>query len=409
MNLWIINHYGQEPDGVGGTRHYFLSKHLKSFGWNVSILAASVEHSTGRQRLRGLNIFRLQKIRDVNFVWFKVPKLRGSGVGRLINMIVYTFLVLVYGYVFRAQRPDVIVGSTVHPFAAWAAMRLAKFYKIPFIYEVRDLWPETLISMGIIRKESIFAKILYYLEKKMLLRSNNVITLLPGAVDYFTSKGISRDKVVYIPNGAEHIKVNNEYKRSSVFNLIYLGSLGYANNLDILLLAISKLEKNRSFPPFVCRLIGDGEEKDNLIKLSNELTLRNVKFEGPVKKSNIFKVCRNADAFVIIVRDLPELYKYGISMNKIFEYMSYSRPIIIAAESFNNPIKEAESGITVEPGSPEKIAEAIEVILNMPLDERRKMGEKGYEYFKKYHSYDVLAKKLDRVLRDSISEYQIIK
>ena len=406
MNLWIINHYGQEPEGVGGTRHYFLSKHLKSQGWNVSILAASVEHSTGRQRLKGFKVFRLQEIIGVNFIWFRVPKFSGNGVGRIINMLVYTFLVLFYGYFVRAQKPDVIVGSTVHPFAAWSAMRLAKFYKVPFIYEVRDLWPETLISMEIIKKESIFAKVLYYLEKEMLVKSEKVVTLLPGAVDYFVSKGVSSDKVVYIPNGAEQVKTNNEYQNSGIFNLIYLGSLGYANNLDILLLAISILEKDGTALPFICRLFGSGGEKGNLIKFSEELLLRNVKFEGSVKKSELYKVCGNADAFVIIVRDLPGLYKYGISMNKIFEYMSYSRPIIIAAESFNNPVKDAGCGITVEPGSPEKIAEAIEIMLKMPLDKRREMGKKGYEHFKKHYSYDVLAKKLDRVLRDSISEYQ---
>ena len=345
MNLWIINHYGQEPDGVGAARHFNLSKHLSSLGWNVSILAASVEHSTGRQRLKGLKIFRLQKITDVNFIWFKVPKFRGNGVGRIINMLIYTFLVLLYGFIFRAQRPDVIVGSTVHPFAAWAALKLAIFYKVPFIYEVRDLWPETLISMGIIKKESFIANVLYFLEKEMLSKSERVVTLLPGAVDYFVSKGVLRDKVVYIPNGAEQVETKNEYKKNNVFNFIYLGSLGYANNLDILLLAISLLEKDRTVPSFICRFVGDGGEKDNLIKLSKELSLRNVKFEGSVKKSDVCKVCSIADAFVIIVRDLPELYKYGISMNKIFEYMSYSRPIIIAAESFNNPVKDAGSGI----------------------------------------------------------------
>ena len=406
MNLWIINHYGQEPEGVGGTRHYYLSKYLKLHGWNTTVLAASVEHSTGRQRLKGLKFFRSQKVEDVNFVWFKVPKLRGNGIGRLVNMLVFTFLLLIYGFFKWTKRPDVIVGSTVHPFAAWAAMKLANFYKIPFVYEVRDLWPETLISMGAIKKESFFANILFYLEKEMLSKAEKVVTLLPGAVDYFVSKGVLRDKVVYIPNGAEKIKTRNEYQKNNVFNLIYLGSLGYANNLDILLLAISLLEKNRTVPSFICRLVGDGGEKDNLIKLSKELSLRNVKFEGSVKKSDIYKVCNNADAFVIIVRDLPELYKYGISMNKIYEYMSYSRPIIIAAESYNNPVKEAGSGISVEPGSPEKIAEAIENIMKMPLDKRQEMGEKGYKYFKKYYCYDVLAKTLDGVLHDSISKYQ---
>jgi len=294
----------------------------------------------------------------------------------------------------------------VHPFGAWAALKLAQFYKVPFIYEVRDLWPESLISMGIIKKESFFAKVLYYLEKEMLLKSDKVITLLPGAIDYFVSRGMLQDKAVYIPNGAEHVCVENQHEENKIFNLIYLGSLGYANNLDILLIALSLLEKNKNNPPFICRLIGDGGEKDNLIKLSNKLSLKNVRFEGSVIKADVNKVCRKADAFVIIVRDLPELYKYGISMNKIFEYMSYSKPVIIAADSFNNPIEDAGSGITVEPGSPEKVAIAIESILKMPFEKRKDMGEQGYEYFKRNYSYDVLTKRLDSVLRDSIKEYQ---
>jgi len=143
--------------------------------------------------------------------------------------------------------------------------------------------------------------------------------------------------------------------------------------------------------------IGDGPEKSNLINLARHLRLQNVEFKDAVPKQEIAKVISEADAFIIVLKDIP-LYRYGISTNKLFEYLLSGRPIIFAGNSRNNPVKEAGAGITVEPENPTAMVEAITQLVAMTPQERIRMGENGLTYVKAHHDMDLLAKKLQELL-----------
>lgn len=148
-NIWILNHYATYPGGVGSSRHYYLAKCLKSLGWSATIIAASVEHQTGIQRLKFGEGQRIDEINGVPFLWLRTPVYKGNGAGRLKNILAYTWSVLQPNATKELPRPDVIVGSSVHPFAAVAGALLARRLSVPFIFEVRDLWPQTLIDLGV--------------------------------------------------------------------------------------------------------------------------------------------------------------------------------------------------------------------------------------------------------------------
>ena len=154
-NVWILNHYAQEPGGAGGTRHYSLAKHLVDYGWKASIIAASVELNTGRQRLSPGEKRRLSKFGNVPFLWVRTPRYKGNGGGRMINMLMYSLRVLLPWTTRKLDRPDVIIGSSVHPFAAAAGAILARRFRVPFVFEVRDLWPQTLVDLGRLQEKSI--------------------------------------------------------------------------------------------------------------------------------------------------------------------------------------------------------------------------------------------------------------
>ena len=198
-NVWILNHYAQEPDGLGLTRHYSLARHLLSKDWRASVIAASVEHNTGRQRLSKGELKRIDCLAGVPFLWLRTPQYKGNGVGRMINMLVYTLCVLIPGMTRGLKRPDIIVGSSVHPFAAAAGAILAWRYRVPFIFEVRDLWPQTLVDFGRIREESYVTRALRSLEKWLYKRADRIVVLLPKAADYIVPLGISKKKIVWIP------------------------------------------------------------------------------------------------------------------------------------------------------------------------------------------------------------------
>lgn len=398
--VWILNHYAQEPGSAGGTRHFHLSKYLKEHGWEATVIASSVDHGVGDQRLvRGEN--HAQKFfNNVRFLWVRTSVYVGNGSGRIRNMLEYSWRVLMKKTTAELPRPDAVVGSSVHPFAAVAGYLLARRYKIPFVFEVRDLWPQTLIDMGFLKDTSLMAWSLRKLEVWIYKRAARIVVLLPQAWEYIVPLGIPKDRVIWIPNGVdlELFPRPMPAVASIKFSLMYLGAHGQANGLENLLAAMKIVQDSAGASHIHLRLIGQGPLKPNLQLEAHALNLENVTFEDPVPKNKIAALAEQADAFVISVLDLPKLYRYGISMNKLFDYLASERPIIIASAASNNPVKESGAGLTVAPNNPVALAAAILKLADTPLLVRQKMGSKGRRYVENHHSYDLLASKLAETL-----------
>lgn len=400
-NVWILNHYAQEPGGAGGTRHFSLAKHLRTLGWQTTVIAASVELNTGCQRLARHEKTRVDTIEEVPFLWVKTPPYKGNGGGRILNMLVYSLRVWLPKTTRELPPPDVVVGSSVHPFAAVTAALLAKRHGVPFVFEVRDLWPQTLVDLGRLKDTSAMTRILRWLEIWLYRRADKIVVLLPKAVDYIEPLGIPSDKVVWIPNGVEldgYAKPLPSTQRE-VFTLMYFGAHGQANGLDCVLKAMALLRKMPDMQHVRLRLIGDGPLKPILMAQATKLNLINVQFEDPVPKVQIPKLASGADAFVICVKDLPHLYKYGVSMNKLFDYLAASRPIIMASAAVNDPVHDAGAGFTVAPENSNELAQAINKLVNLSQKQRSAMGEAGREYVEKHHSFSALAAKLATVFQ----------
>src|SRR5699024_6300574 len=174
-------------------------------------LAASTEHPTGRQRA----VRESQTHHDgngVRFQYLRAPSYRG-GLGRLMNMAVFTVALLHPRGTRGLPRPETIIGSTVHPFAAWAASSLARRFKVPFVFEIRDLWPQTLIDMGKLRQDGFLARSMRKLESLLCARADAIVTLLPYAHEYLESRGVPRDKIKWISNGSDTSAFRSEERR----------------------------------------------------------------------------------------------------------------------------------------------------------------------------------------------------
>jgi glycosyltransferase involved in cell wall biosynthesis len=400
--VWILNHYAQEPEGAGGTRHFSLAKHLQALGWKTSVLAASVELNTGRQRLASHENTRLDTFEGVSFLWVKTPPYKGNGSGRMLNMLAYAYRVCLPSTTRDLAKPDVVVGSSVHPFAAVSGAWLAKRHCVPFVFEVRDLWPQTLIDLGRLRDTDLMTRLLRWLELWLYRRADKIVVLLPKASDYIAPLGIPADKVVWIPNGVEldgYDKPSPPAIRNE-FTLMYFGAHGQANGLDCVLGAMAELSKRQDMQHVRLRLIGDGPLKPTLMAQARQLNLNTVIFEDSVPKAKIPQLASEADGFVICVKNLPQLYKYGISMNKLFDYLAASRPIIIASAAANDPVQDAGAGFTVRPESSFELAEAIDKLVKLSLDQRIAMGEAARAYVERHHSFRVLALKFAKVFEE---------
>lgn len=408
LKVWILNHHAITPNLPGGTRHYDFAKELINRGCDTTIFASSFHHILSKEikDYKGKD-FVLEDFDGVKFVWLKTFPYSNNDWKRIINMLSYSVRAYKVAKSLKIERPDVVIGSSVHLFAAYTAYLLSKCFKVPFIMEVRDLWPQTLIDMGT-PKWHPFVLLLRMLEKYLYRRANRIVTLLPKADGYIKSLGISANKIVWIPNGTnlKRFAENclNHQKEShgtaSKFVVVYMGAMGKANNLGIAIEASEVLQ--RDYPDIRFLFVGDGPEKTRLMRMARECNIKNVEFRTPVSKEVAASILLHADVLYFNLKNSP-IFKYGISSNKLFDYLAAGRPIIFASGSINNPVNEASSGITVSPDSPQELVDAIIALYRMPEGKRREMGLNGRKYVEKHHSLQILVDKLEVVIKEVMS------
>jgi glycosyltransferase involved in cell wall biosynthesis len=338
---------------------------------------------------------------EVPFLWLRVPGYRNN-VSRLWNMLVFAFELWVGMGTRKLRKPDVIIGSSLTLFAAAAAERLARRKSVPFVLEIRDLWPQTLVDMGM-RPQHPAVLMFGLIERYLYRHADKIITLLPHASEYMVAKGARATDITWIANGVdlELMPFPQPPISNDVFTVLYTGSHGLSDALDSVLDAAVILDK-KSPDRFCFRFVGDGPGKAALRKRARAEKIKNVVFENPVPKQAVFALLQKADAFIITAKR-TDLYRYGISPNKLHEYMAAARPTVFAASSNNNPIMEASAGITVAPEDAKSIAQAIVDLAAMSMEDRWKMGLRGREYVEKHHDFASLAVRLEGVLFSALN------
>jgi len=408
MKIWILGHYAVSPDSPGITRHYDIAAELIKHGHRVSIFSSSFDHTTRRDdRLQGKQNYQKQNINGVEFIWIKTsPYYGGNDWRRVINMLSYTLRVIPLG-VRCKERPDVVLASSPHPFAGLAGYILAKVKRAQFVFEVCDLWPETFVEVGGYSNRSPIVKLLRVLEKFLYKRATKIVAVMPNATDYITTKcGIPKEKIVYIPNGVnpdffhdtiskmpeDLSEIISGLKSKGKVLVGYTGNHGMADSLSTLI-EVAKLFQDKELVNIHFLLVGDGPDKKTLLEKAKGYCLNNVTFYNPIPKRAIPDLLGAID-IAILTKRKTDLYKYGISFCKLFDYLICEKPIVWAVDSINNPVAEANCGITVPPEDPEAIAKAILDLCRLNDRERHEMGMRGYDYVIKYHSTPVLAKKL---------------
>jgi glycosyltransferase involved in cell wall biosynthesis len=407
MNILLINHYAGCPQYGMEYRPFYLAKEWVKGGHKVIIIGASFSH------LRRIYIeFRGQIKKEVtegiSYIWIKTPKYQWNNIKRALNIFSFVWKLISNSKTYsREFNPNVIIASSTYPLDIFPAYLISRFAKAKLIFEVHDLWPLTPIELGSMPKWHPFIVIMQIAEDFAYKRADKVISILPKALDYMVSRGLDPKKFVYIPNGIDieewqsfdaplppqHQETVERLRQEGKFLVCYTGSHGVANALDYFIESATYL---KDLPVFLI-LVGQGQEKEKLQKYAMENNLNNVIFLPPVPKKSIPELLSKMDVLYISLRRSP-LFRYGISPNKLFDYMMAGRPIIQAIEAGNDPVAESSCGISVSPENPVAIAEAIKKLFFMSAVEREEMGMKGREYVIKNHNYKVLAKKFLEVI-----------
>jgi glycosyltransferase involved in cell wall biosynthesis len=408
-NIWILNHYAITPDMPGGTRHYDFSKELIKRGYRVTIFASSFHYSQHKElKLTKKEKYKVENVDGINFVWLKTFPYQKNDWRRVINMISYMWRVYWLGKKIsrinkEIKKPNIIIGSSVHLLAVLSAYWLSKKYKAKFMMEVRDLWPQTLVDMGKFEEGNPLIKILRFLEKFLYQKAQKIIILFPFGTEYITPLGVNKEKIVWISNGVNISNfriINKKKNNNNSFKIMYIGAHGLANALGVILDA-AHIIQDKEYEKIRFVLVGDGNEKKKLIEYKEKLKLKNIEFCESVAKGKIYDTLNEADVLIFNLRKV-EVFKYGISPNKLSDYMAAGKPIIFSVNAVNNPIEDAECGISVPSENPEKMAEAIIRLYKMTPEERGIMGKRGREYVEKYHSIPVLVDKLEKVIQELI-------
>jgi glycosyltransferase involved in cell wall biosynthesis len=405
MKIWILNHYASAPDKPTGTRHYEFGRVLAARGHEVTIFASSFSHFTRQEeRLSRTELRRAENIDGVHFVWVRTIPYKRNNYRRILNMLSYAMVVPLAQR--RLSRPDVIIGSSVHLGAAAAACLISRARRVPFVFEVRDLWPQTLIDMGALRERSIAAIVLRSVELFLYRRARLVISLLPGASEYIVGRGVPSEKIVYIPNGvpatslvseaapAELLSRIAEWRRGGRMIAGYVGSHGRANSLDTLIgAALEMRDRGEDGVAFV--FVGQGPEKQQCEQFTRDHGLDNVLFWEPVPKQAVPSVLAAFDVALFSLRDVP-VFKYGLSSNKLFDYFASRRPVVAACAVPDNPVSASGAGICVPPESPKAVADALVDMAAMGSSQRKVLGEIGQSWVQEHHGGAILA---DRFLQ----------
>jgi glycosyltransferase involved in cell wall biosynthesis len=394
-NIWIISQYAGSPLHGMVFRSYYLAKNFVIKGYNTTVITASYSH-VRKENPEKITRNKIEHIDGVKYYWVKIRKYQGSkSIGRIFSLLEFPFK-LFFLNKKELSRPDVIIVSSASPLPIINGWLWSKKYNAKLIFEVRDLWPLTLIELGNVTKYNPFVILLQLAENFACRVSDNIVSVLKNSKEYFISHGMTPEKFIYIPNGVEieksdkNIDLKNiisDKHLSGKFIIGYAGTLGIANAMEFLIEASNKL-KNYNDIHFL--IIGDGGEKDKLIKMTQNYSLNNITFLNSVPKAAVPSLLELMDVTYIAGRK-EKIYEYGISPNKIFDYMLSRKPILISIDSEFDLVTEAGCGLKVSPEDPDDIADGILALYNMTKKERNTLGKNGENFVKSNHLYSHLA------------------
>jgi len=413
MRVWIFFHYASTPDQPF-TGPYDLSKCLVRKGHEITIFASSFSHYKFKElRLQPGENWKTEDVNGVKFVWIKTPPYCRNDWRRILNMLAYGWRAFWMAARLK-EMPDAIIGVTNHPIAALSGYCVSFVKRCRFFFEVRDLWPLTLVQFGMLKERSAITWLMFRLESFLFKKAEKIIMVWPRMDEYGATHGITQDKFVWIPQCVDLNRYDTlrpyHGNPSDPFTIMYLGGHVNANAIEVILRAAHVLQfEGSNLVRFV--FVGDGQEKGNLMKLARNLNLKNVEFWDIVPRNDLPRVMNEADAFVLSMKNLPDLYKYGISWNKLSDYLVAGRPIVLAGAPGYNPVSMAGAGLTVPPEDPAALAMAIKELVALTPEARARMGANGKSYAKEFHDVMVLADRLEAVLQKpaDVTTHEVIQ
>jgi glycosyltransferase involved in cell wall biosynthesis len=375
MHILLIHQAFAALDEPGGTRHHELARHLTRRGHQVTVIASPVSYLTGTETMRRMR----KQVDDLGVTILRsytLPALHRSFLWRVFSFLSFMFSSFINGLFVR--RVDLVWGTTPPIFQGPTAWLLARLKGVPFLLEVRDLWPAFAVAVGVLKNKTVI-RLSEGLERFLYRHADQVVVNSPGFVQHVKAHGAR--EVTLVPNGADPAMFDphddgaafrRKFGLEDSFVVLYAGAHGLSNDLDVVLDAADNL---REEPGIRIVLLGSGKEKARLQAEAEKRGLENLVFLPPVPKTDMPAALAGAHACLAILKPL-ELYQTTYP-NKVFDYMAAGRPVILAIDGvIRAVVEEAEAGVYVPPGDPQALVETIRNLVKNP-EKCRKMGRNG--------------------------------
>ncbi len=399
MHILYVSQYFPPEMGAPSARVYDLAKQWVRQGHEVTVLTAFPHHPVGIKRPKDRGVITRRETVDgidvVRSYVFAVPN-RGT-VKRMISYASFMISAIVIG-LFRTGQPDIVIATSPQLLCGAAGYVLARLKRRPFVLEVRDLWPESMLATEVVKSENAIVRGLKWLARHLYVHSDRIVTVGEGyAAGIHELYGISRKKMSVVHNGIDvelfvpgnrDNDLRREYGWDDKFIALYLGTHGMAHALETV------LEVARTFrddPTKLFVLVGEGAEKDKLKALAAEWELPNVQFIDQQPRDRVIRLYAACDVGIVCLRNSPRFQE--VLPSKIFEYLGMERPIVLSVEGeAARLVRDAGAGVCIPPEDADAMAEAIEHLAGQP-EKLAAMGRSGRDYVREHFDRRNLAKK----------------
>lgn len=368
MKILYIHQYFLTPEDDAGTRSYWISQELIKDGHEVVMLTSSskVEEKIERKDVDGIDV-----------IYLKVPYNQAMSIlQRLLSFV--RFMVQSARIALKEENVDLVVATSTPLTIGFPALVVKKFRKTPFLFEVRDLWPEVPIQMGGLNNK-LLIKLAEWFEKTIYKNAIHIVALSPGMLDGVIKRDIPTNKVSMIPNMSkidyfwsrekDHTLTEKLGLKRDSFKIVYFGSMGIANGMDYIIDAIKEI-KDRTGIEFV--FMGGGATEPVLKKQCDDYGITNAHFLGGFPLRELSDVVNFCDVCLITFADLPILATN--SPNKLFDSLSAGKPVIVNSPGWTKKmVEDHRCGVFTDPKNPKDLANKVIWLKENP-DECKEMG-----------------------------------
>jgi glycosyltransferase involved in cell wall biosynthesis len=412
MRVLVIHQAFGSPGEPGGTRHWELGRYLAQSGDQMCVVTSQINYASSKRWRSGPGRF-CEEANESGVRVLRVlglPILNRSFTWRVVALVF--FAVTSLWVAWRVRSVDVVMGTTPPIFQAVSAWLVAKLRRKPFLLEVRDLWPEFAIDIGVLRNPLLIF-LSRWLERFLYSQADHILINSPAYRDYLEGRGIPSNKISLVPNGADVGMFRPDADGSAYrkalnledkFLVVYAGAMGMANDLVTILNAAARL-RDHADVHFV--LTGDGKERSTLRREAEELHLHNVTIASPVAKSKMPEVLAAADVCVATLKNIPMFTT--TYPNKVFDYMAAGRPTVLAIDGVIRQVLErSEGGICVPPGNDEALADAVLQLYQAPAL-RARMGASARQYVITHFDRKQQAEEFRSILRRMAAREKVLR